>query len=50
VASSPSSGQKFDVAEMLSWEEAKALIEKNGQTSSYHWWEHPDQLLGTYMH
>ena len=39
-------GQKFDVAEMLSWEEAKALIEKNGQTSSYHWWEHPDQLPG----
>lgn len=39
-----SKAQKFDVAEMLSWEEAKALIEKNGQTSSYHWWEHPDQI------
>lgn len=39
-----SKAEKFDVAEMLSWEEAKALIEKNGQTSSYHWWEHPAQM------
>ena len=32
---------------MLQWEEAKMLIEKQGQVSSYHWWEHPDQLLAS---
>jgi len=36
--------EKIDVAEMLTWAEAKVVIDGQGGVSSYKWWEHPDQM------
>lgn len=38
-----SKAKNVDVAEMMTWTEAKEIIARTGPTS-YNWWEHPDQL------
>ena len=39
--------RQLDVAEMMTWDEAKRVIERTGP-ASYHWYEHPDQPLSLY--